>query len=104
MRTTAAGVDEAESTLFGMAQGGTQQQSNISQYCMVDGCYRNTRSNGYCEKHYLNLRRSGHLRAQKKTAWDWVSDAAGPECRVCGRSVYEHGVTEFCQEIARHVA
>jgi len=72
-----------------------------TQYCMVDGCYRETRSNGYCEKHYLNLRRTGHLRPQKKTTWDWVSDAAGPECGVCGRSVYEHGVTEFCEQVAR---
>lgn len=79
---------------------GTMRQSNVTQYCMVDGCYRDTRSNGYCEKHYLNLRRAGSIRPTKKLH-DWVSDSAGPECGVCGRSVYEHGVTEFCQELVR---
>jgi len=100
MRGTAGGVNEAEDTLFGMMRGGIQGQSNVSQYCMVDGCYRETRSNGYCEKHYLNLRRMGSVRTQNKRI-DWVTDSAGPECGVCGRSVYEHKVTEFCQQIAR---
>ena len=78
----------------------------VSSSCTVDGCYRETRFGvvgKYCEKHYLNLRRSGHIRPQKYAA-DWVSDSAGPECGVCGRSVYEHGVTEFCQQIVREMA
>lgn len=85
---------------------GAMRQVNVSEYCTVDGCYRETRLGAvtaYCEKHYQSIIRTGHLRPQKNV-FDWVSDAAGPECRVCGRSVYEHGVTEFCQEMARHVA
>lgn len=83
-----------------------ERSTGLSQHCAVDGCYRETRGGyvaRYCEKHGKSLRATGHLRPQKKL-YDWVSDSAGPECRVCGRSVYEHGVTEFCQEIARQVA
>jgi len=35
---------------------------------------------------------------------DRVSDSGGLACGICGRSVYRHNVTEFCQEIERNRA
>lgn len=77
-------------------------------YCPIDGCYRQTvNHSAYCARHYQTMMRYG-------TPWgkigsytvshDWVSDPAGPECRICGRSVYKHGVVEFCQLKLRAVS
>lgn len=62
-------------------------------FCPLDGCYRQRSNARYCERHQRQLMRTG---SPYSTQRDWVSDAAGPDCLICGRSVYEHGVTEWC--------
>ena len=74
-----------------------------TQACTVDGCRRDARDGmNICDTHY-NQRRNDAKRSRRNQR-DWVLDSAGPECRVCGRSVYEHGVTEFCEGSERRAA
>ena len=83
--------------------------TNIHEdHCLADGCYRETDRGGeYCGRHKQNLVRYGDTKGKDFSYvknGDWVSDNAGPECRICGRSVYDHAVTEFCQLEERKVA
>lgn len=79
---------------------GTQRQAQMDSFCPVDGCYRETVSPGsYCLKHKRQFLRTGSVYPTSKH--DWVSDPAGAACQICGRSVYEHKVGEFCLLKAR---
>jgi len=72
---------------------------HTNDYCQADGCYREVKSSSpYCARHHRQIARTGGIVVDERYS-DRVSDSAGPECRICGRSVYEHGVTEFCLTI-----
>lgn len=97
-RRRANGVIGSERTLAGM--GGVQAPVLEDAHCTVQGCYREAVSiGGYCPTHKKRMVRTGMT--DTATVTDWVMDDAGPTCGVCGRSVYRHGVTEFCQQVAR---
>jgi len=86
-----------------LTQGGVQTAVEEGEYCNVDACYRAARSTTYCDTHYRNKLRTGSVYGVKSTKEDreWVMESAGAVCGVCGRSVYGHKVTEFCELIAR---
>lgn len=72
--------------------------------CSADACYRTAK--GYhldqplCERH-IGRYRDRRAKTARRNKYDFVSDPAGPECRICGRSVYtEHEVAEFCRTSA----
>lgn len=95
-RHRGTGVIGQEYTLSGL--GGVQAPLVEDSYCPVQGCYRVAVSIGtHCAMHRQRMVRTGTTDRMSKG--DWVSDSAGPECQICGRSVYEHDVTEFCQQM-----
>ena len=60
--------------------------------CAVKACHQQATScmpNALCERH----RRQKYRTGRTETIW---AEKQGPECGICGRSVYEHGVTEWC--------
>ena len=49
----------------------------------------------YCQWHYQKHRRAGDL-PRKNQQGVIAREPAGATCGVCGRTVYTHGVTEWC--------
>ncbi len=64
--------------------------------CKEPDCTRNSHTRGYCQWHYRRNRRHGTLERIRNTSMIIWAEYQGPTCGVCGRSVYEHGVTEWC--------
>ena len=74
---------------------------HTKEFCTLDGCYLETqRSSPYCVRHHRQNHRTGTPRSDERYS-DRVTAPAGAECGICGRSVYEHGVTEFCELVER---
>lgn len=72
--------------------------------CTTVDCDRDQVARGYCARHYRKLRRSGDLPLTQTRNIDMVRERGGVTCRVCGRHVMEHGLTEFCDLIDRRLA
>ena len=52
--------------------------------CKEPNCTRPAIVRSYCQRHYRRHRRHGTLHTKR------------PTCGICGHSVYEHDVTEWC--------
>ena len=64
--------------------------------CIEPGCNDVNHARRYCQTHYQKHRRHGRLPNTNNPAGVYVHRAVGATCGVCGRSIYEHEVTEWC--------
>ena len=67
--------------------------------CKLHHCDKPARSNQFdalCDGHYRQKLRTGQTTIFK-------ARPQGPACGICGRSVYTHGVTEWCHVETRMV-
>ena len=70
--------------------------------CSERDCDREVTARGLCNKHYLYAVRHGLIETRERTIsakWQTKWGRVVPvtmDCRICGRPLVEHGVTEFC--------
>ena len=69
--------------------------------CGAEGCGRGQHARGYCQKHYQWRRRHGKLLPIREIGIGTQAKPQGVTCQICGRSVMDHGVSEFCQLMMR---
>ena len=62
--------------------------------CKEPNCTRPAIVRSYCQRHYRRHRR--HETLHTKRPIGICAEPQGPTCGICGHSVYEHGVTEWC--------
>ena len=63
--------------------------------CIEPGCDRTNHARRYCQWHYQAHRRDGTLDKVNQMGV-YATEPGGAICGVCGRNIYNHGVTEWC--------